>query len=235
LAQITKLEKRMADLYPDDPQLLRFSQRFSTPTFDPTTVLPVISPKTQMKPKLFNAVVPTVEEPPPPPQPPMPEARPSPSLMNSPRAPPALLHVSNSPKRPFEEADAEAAQPRKLLRGESPLKGAAGRRLDAARRNLARGSESVSGMNISSVPPPQPLPREINFLLNIIPGAHHYRETRFNPERMVALLREVELSQPNGNAQRQPPPPMATPVAPPPMGVWPPPPPPHMGESLNFA
>jgi cleavage stimulation factor subunit 3 len=50
LAQITKLEQRMATLYPGDPQLQCFSQRFAGPTFDPTATRPIISPRTQMKP-----------------------------------------------------------------------------------------------------------------------------------------------------------------------------------------
>ncbi|KAF2175602.1 hypothetical protein K469DRAFT_683864 [Zopfia rhizophila CBS 207.26] len=230
LAQITKLEKRMSDLFPEDPQLLRFAHRFSTPTFDPTTVRPIISPKTQMKPKMFN-IVPTVEEPLAPPPPQSQVKQPSP-VLNSPRVAPALLPISNSPKRPFDESDSEAAQPRKLIRGESPLKGAAGRRLDAARRNLARASDGVSNMPV--VPPPQPLPREINFLLGIIPPAHTYKETRFIPERLVGLMRIVDLDKP---ITSKPPMPQvshgqtAAAIAPPPMNMWGSRPPPPNGIS----
>jgi cleavage stimulation factor subunit 3 len=194
LAQIVKLEKRMNDLFPGDPQLARFAQRFSIPTFDPTSVRPVISIQAQMKPKMLE-VVPTVEEPQaPPPQ--AQESRPSP-ILNSPRVPAAaaattataaLLPISNSPKRPFEDVDNELAQPRKLVRGESPLKGAAGRRLDAARRNLARASD------VPSAPPPPPLPRDVNFLLNIIPHARHYDVPYiFNPQKLVAVFQAINL------------------------------------------
>lgn len=178
----------MNDLFPEDPQLALFAQRFSSPTFDPTTVRPVISIKSQMKPMMLN-VVPTVEEPQ---VAQVQESRPSPPAVNSPRVPAALLPISNSPKRPFEDADNELAQPRKIVRGESPLKGAAGRRLDAARRNLARASES--GFNMPVAPPPAPLPREITFLLSIIPGAKHYLDTtRFNPQKLVAILQATNL------------------------------------------
>lgn len=65
--------------------------------------------------------------------------------------------------------------------------GAAGRRLDAARRNLA-----TSG-NTPVVSGPTPLPRGVNFLLSILPGAHHYKDIpRFKPDAMVALLRNLQ-------------------------------------------
>lgn len=54
LSQITRLEKRMHDLYPDDPNLGGFSKRFVSPTFDPTVVVPLISPQ-QMRPSGFEA------------------------------------------------------------------------------------------------------------------------------------------------------------------------------------
>lgn len=129
LAQITRLERRMAMLFPDGHQLQRFTSRFSSATFDPTTVLPVVSPRTQMRPAMPGNVMPTVEV-----SAQMKEERiASPALLNSPRLG-YLLPATNSPKRPLED-DGELNQPRKLVRGESPLKGAAGRRLDAARRN----------------------------------------------------------------------------------------------------
>lgn len=216
LAQIVKLEKRMVEYFPEDPQLARFAQRFAAPTFDPTTVRPVISLKSQMRPKMPINVVPTVEEPqqqhaPPPPQLQVQEPRHSPAPI-SPRAP-AVMPVqiqnpqtSHSPKRPFEDVDNELAQPRKLPRGESPLKGAAGRRLDAARRNMmARASENnMSGSSMPTAPPPAPLPREITFLLSIIPGRQHYGNTaNFNAVRMVELLARTELRLPEQQQQHQ--------------------------------
>lgn len=184
LAQIIKLEQRMNTLYPEDPQLHVFSKRFAGPNFDPTTVRPVISQRAQMRPVM--PIMPSVEEP-------VPSAIPqvapeqqrfaSPGVTNSPRVN-NLLPTVNSPKRPLEDAD-DSVQPRKLARGESPLKGAAGRRLDAARRNLA-----TSG-NTPIASAPAPLPRGINFLLGIIPPAHTYRETRFKADAVVNLLRNV--------------------------------------------
>ena len=192
LAQIIKMEQRMATLFPEDPQLHRFSQRFAGPTFDPTTVRPIISPRTQMRPVMpvMPSVVPSTEDSLPAPPPPLlPEHQrlASPSLPNPPHLTNFLPHTS-SPKRPLEDATEEPAQPRKLARGESPLKGAAGRRLDAARRNLATSTNTPVG---GAAPAPAPLPRGINFLLGIIPGAHTYHETRFKPDAMVAMLRNA--------------------------------------------
>jgi cleavage stimulation factor subunit 3 len=212
LAQIVKLEQRMNELFPDEPRINRFMSRYNTPKFDPCKVRPVIS-MTQMRPKPLE-ILPTVEQQPPSPPRPV-ERRPSPPpvIHSPPRQHPALLHISNSPKRPFDDGDNESAQPRKLMRGESPLKGAAGRRLvDAARRNHMRlDGGSNTGMG---APPPAPLPRDISFLLAIIPGAHTYHETRFNPEKMVQLLRTVDLSRAIPS-QPQPPPQQSMPVAPP--------------------
>jgi cleavage stimulation factor subunit 3 len=220
----------MKDLFPEDPQLARFALRFSTPTFDPTAVRPVISLKAQMKPKMLD-VVPTVEEPQAHPAPAQ-ESRASPAV-NSPRVPPAvatatapLLPISNSPKRAFEDADNELAQPRKIARGESPLKGAAGRRLDAARRNLARASD------VPSVPPPPPLPREINFLLNIIPNARDYDVPYiFHPQKLVAVLQAINLP---SSVAPQPAPPVPVPQAGPSMNHWGQPPQGGMGGAFSM-
>lgn len=200
LAQITKLEQRMATLFPEDPQLLRFASRFKTSTFDPTAVRPIISPRTQMRPVMpANIIMPTVEEPvQPPPQIPAPQEQrlQSPAAFNSPRLG-HLLPATNSPKRPLEDADND--QPRKMIRGESPLKGAAGRRLDAARRNNAAGGGNTP------IAGPTPLPKGVNFLLGIIPPAHTYQATRFKPEAMVNLLRSINLPLPNAAPPAGPP------------------------------
>ena len=181
----------MTTLFPEDPQLHRFSQRFAGPTFDPTTVRPIISPRTQMKP-VMPSIMASVEEPMPaiPPQIREEQQRlASPGLTNSPHLS-TLLPVGQSPKRPLDDAD-DSAQPRKLARGESPLKGAAGRRLDAARRNLATSSNAPVG-----------LPQGVNFLLSIIPPAHTYKETRFKADGLVNLLRGVtSIPVPAGQAQ----------------------------------
>lgn len=186
----------MLVLYPEDPQLQRFSQRFAGPTFDPTTIRPIISPRTQMKP-VMPTVMTSIEEPQAVVPPQIEQRLASPVAINSPRLNtvfPTTANI-NSPKRPLEDFD-DSAQPRKLARGESPaLKGAAGRRLDAARRNLATNSG-----NTPVVAGPAPLPREINFLLGIIPAAHTYQETRFKPEAMVEMIRN------NPNIPLPPPP-----------------------------
>lgn len=177
----------MSTLYPEDPQLLRFSKRFAGPNFDPTTVRPIISQRAQMRP-VMPSIMPSVEEPLSaiPPQIVAEQQRfASPALTNSPRLG-NLLPAVKSPKRPLEDAD-DNAQPRKLARGESPLKGAAGRRLDAARRNNATTGNTPIGLPAG----PPPLPRGINFLLGIIPAAHTYKETRFKPDVMVTMLRNV--------------------------------------------
>jgi cleavage stimulation factor subunit 3 len=189
LAQITKLEQRMFTLYPEDPQLHRFSQRFAGPTFDPTTVRPIVSPRTQMRP-VMPSIMSSVEDHHQPPMPPQLEQRfASPPILHSPHLAPAM--PMHSPKRPLDDdADNANNQPRKIPRGESPaLKGAAGRRLDAARRNLA--GNNGGGGNTPVSQGPTPLAREINFLLSIIPPAHTYRETRFRPEAVVEMLRNV--------------------------------------------
>lgn len=186
----------MADLFPEDPQLSRFSHRFSIQGFDPTAIRHIISPNTQAKPKA------------------LPTGNRAPSLQNSPRPPPISVQLpgtEHSPKRPLqlEDSDNELGPPRKFARsdrGESPLKGAAGRRLDAARRNAAQSAQQsqaridqIIGQSQQPAQPPAPvpLPREISFLLSIIPPAESYNATIFKPDRMVELLRKVDMSRPN--------------------------------------
>lgn len=180
LAQIAKLEKRMADLFPNDPALSRFAHRFKTNTFDPCAVRPIISPASQMRPKLLG-MMPSVEAVPVPQPPPVVQA-------------PASGYVQ-SPKRAFDVAnDSETEQPaRKFARGESPLKGAAGRRQQQRQRAEGYGSQTLGGVR-GGPEPPKPLPREITMLLGIIPGASAYREVRLDPERMVGLIKGLDLS-----------------------------------------
>ncbi|KAI9771460.1 MAG: mRNA 3'-end-processing protein rna14 [Geoglossum simile] len=190
LSQVVKLEKRMGDLYPEDPQLARFSQRYSTPGFDPTAVRPIISPAVQMRPK----------------------GMPMPSHEIEQSTPPAkFVQTTNSPKRPLpaDESDNELTRPRKLIRGESPLKGAAGRRLDQQKRNRLRidgleGQSSSGWQSQYSTPiPATAIPRDVLFLLSIIPKAETYHATRFKAEEMVRLLRETNI--PTGPSSLRPP------------------------------
>jgi len=44
LSQISKLEKRMAELFPEDPKLSQFALRYSGEGFNSTAIRPIISP-----------------------------------------------------------------------------------------------------------------------------------------------------------------------------------------------
>ncbi|KAI5237675.1 Suf-domain-containing protein [Aureobasidium subglaciale] len=173
LAQITKLEKRMADLFPEDPSLVRFGHRFRIPTFDPCTVRTIISPNAQTRPKGTESAILSTEI----------EPVPNPAVLS------AAAGYVQSPKRPLDNADSDAEQPaRKLARGESPLKGAAGRRQQQRQRAEGYGSQVVA-------PPPKPLPRDITLLLSMIPNASTYpAQARLNAESMVALIRGIDPS-----------------------------------------
>lgn len=175
LSQISKLEKRMSELFPQDPQLLLFTRRYISPSFDPTAIRPILSPL-QAKPKGML------------PMPPVPA-----SATDSPVPVPAqIVAAYYSPKRPLEESDNESTQPRKMARGESPLKGAAGRRLDAQKRTQLRNE--VKGPVALPAPPPPALAREIMFLLSIIPNASKYDSAIIKPDAVVDLLRKIDLS-----------------------------------------
>lgn len=129
LSQIRKLEQRMAELFPEDPQLSQFAARYSAEGFDPTQIRPTVSPAAQRRPK--STVMQSIE------QVPSVQDSPRPIYNSSPRPP--FVQITNSPKRPFpEDFESELNRPRKLARGESPLKGAAGRRLNEAKN--ARGT-----------------------------------------------------------------------------------------------
>ncbi|KAI1333449.1 hypothetical protein F5Y15DRAFT_405198 [Xylariaceae sp. FL0016] len=179
LAKVQQLEKQMSELFPEEPRLLHFAARFCTETFNPIMARVIISPAQQMRLKMAN-VVQSVE-------------RPSPSVRSSPppiqqieRSPrPHFLPATNSPKRPFQpdEQDDLANPPRKVARGVSPLKGAAGRRLDQQRR---QGTSSSLGA-------PAPLPRDITFMLGLIPSADSFYTHRFNADGMVRLLQNTDI------------------------------------------
>jgi cleavage stimulation factor subunit 3 len=181
LSQISKLEKRMTEVYPEDPRLATFAARYSAEGFDPTAVRLIVSPSKQMRPKSTGpTIMQSIEQPS--------------SIQNSPRphyvqeaSPrPQYLQATNSPKRPFQIEDSDDLnRPRKLARGESPLKGAAGRRLDQQKR-LQQGTPTWQ-----SNAPPFVVPRDITFLLSIIPRADLYTSTKFSPEALVRLLRET--------------------------------------------
>ncbi len=176
LNQVRKLEKRMGELFPEDPQLQHFAHRFTTSGFDPSAIRPIISPATQARPK----------------------ARPSTeSMLPGPKSPPNQnIQNTNSPKRPLptDESESEANPPRKVARGESPLKGAAGRRLDQHKRTRDRNDVPEHQIQRpAQAPPAPPLPRDVLFLLSIIPKAETYHATKFKAEDMVRLLRDTNI------------------------------------------
>ncbi|KAJ8121153.1 hypothetical protein ONZ43_g2328 [Nemania bipapillata] len=181
LAQVQDLEKQMAELFPDEPSISPFAARFATDRFDPITARVIISPAQQMRPKA--AILQSVEDV-------SPSARGTPQLMTQAERSPRPRHLSvnpgniHSPKRPFPVDDADDYNPpRKIARGVSPLKGAAGRRLDQQRR---QGGTAASGATIS-------IPRDLTFLLGLIPPADTFHAHRFRPERMVQLIRETDV------------------------------------------
>ncbi|KAH7197087.1 uncharacterized protein B0J16DRAFT_278174 [Fusarium flagelliforme] len=166
LSQIAKLEERMAELFPEDPKLKSFVARFSTEKFDPIAAPIIISKAVQMRPK---QIVPVVEQPI--------------SLRNSPMLPrqeqsprPQYVRATASPKRPLALDEEELNPPKRLARGVSPLKGAAGRRLDQQRRNQASA-----------------LHRDITFLLGILPPSQSFDAPRVSPASLVSLLRDTQL------------------------------------------
>ncbi|KAI9684101.1 MAG: Cleavage stimulation factor subunit 3 [Trizodia sp. TS-e1964] len=177
LAQVNKLEQRMTDLFPEDPKLALFTNRYSVGGFEPTSARPIISQLSQMKAR----ILPSIETPI--------------SYHNSPPA--RAAQIVDSPKRPFQNDESEnEGRPRKLLRGQSPLKGAAGRRLDQQKRNRERydGPEPQGAPWAQQYAPPPPgIPREVMFLLSIIPKPQLYNATRFKADELVRLLRDTQI------------------------------------------
>ncbi|KAF5020356.1 hypothetical protein F66182_7628 [Fusarium sp. NRRL 66182] len=166
LSQISKLEDRMAELFPEDPKLKSFVARFSSDKFDPVAAPIIISKAVQMRPK---QAVPVVEQPI--------SLRNSPLPVRQEQSPrPQYVRATASPKRPLAIDEEELNPPKRLARGVSPLKGAAGRRLDQQRRNQASA-----------------LHRDITFLLNILPPSQSFDAQRLNPTAMVSILRDTQL------------------------------------------
>lgn len=196
LAQIKKIERRMADLYPDETELSRFSIRFSLPTFDAMNVILLLSPsQTQPKPE-----VPLIPQPP---QPAMPSVE---EPTRSPKVPEILLGPNGpyvaSPKRPLEDSDADTPQ-RKFQRAESPLKGAAGQRMQNNKPNVGGGGGGGGGFatktfvpaNLAAPPPfaPIPLPPTIDKILRELPNAASYTGLRFDPAKLISFLPTINV------------------------------------------
>jgi cleavage stimulation factor subunit 3 len=207
----------MAKLFPDDPHLTTFAMRYQilgSEEFDPTRSQLLISMPAQAKPKAMPSIeregVASSRESPAPPA-----GTFSPRAAASPRlgilaAPPNAARYS--PKRPFPGNDVGESPPRKLARGESPLKGAAGRRLDAAKRRAAAAAvgtppqqmpqmsqgiitQQQQPMGAQAQAPPE-LHRDINILLGMIPR----RDTAaaWPSPGAGALLRMLQLVPPLG-------------------------------------
>jgi cleavage stimulation factor subunit 3 len=178
----------MADLFPEDPKLQRFASRYSAEGFDPTAVRPIISLATQMRPK---HIMQSIEKPPSVVDSPRPQYRqtlsPRPQFRPEISPRPVYLQTNDSPKRPFVGDDFDNG-PRKLARGESPLKGAAGRRLDQQKRLQQTHVPAWQANGPSFV-----IPRDITFLLSIIPRPETYTASKFNPEAMVQLLGQTHI------------------------------------------
>lgn len=156
----------MTELFPDDPKLASFISRYSSDTFNPVTAPLIVSKAVQMRPKRLK---PAAEQ-----AVPIRESIPPPRHEQSPR--PQYLRTTASPKRPFGIDEDDLNPPKRLARGVSPLKGAAGRRLDQQRRNQTSA-----------------LHRDITFLLGILPPAHTYDAQKLNPSGMAKILRDTQL------------------------------------------
>ncbi|KAL5357880.1 hypothetical protein BJX96DRAFT_145437 [Aspergillus floccosus] len=173
LVQVINLENRMRELFPEDPTLEQFAHRYSNPSFDPTAVRPIISPS-QARPKAAYPVEQTMSR----------HASPTPRYPDA--------SVTNSPKRPLEEFDDDLNRPRKFVRAESPLKTAQRRQLDQQKRT-PQTLASQAASQYRSQGSPAPLPREIVHLLSIIPPASAYNAGRFSPEKLVDLIRRIDI------------------------------------------
>ncbi|KAI4088171.1 MAG: hypothetical protein LQ344_006263 [Seirophora lacunosa] len=199
--QIIKLEKRMREHFPDDPNLSAFSRRFVQPGFDPTVIRPIISPAAQTRPRAISGGEVAL------------------AVQGSPLPRPG--QPTNSPKRPLplDDSDNDAERPRKLARGESPLKGAAGRRLEQQKRTQQPQGPPQPEYNLPPPPPPS-LPPAITHILGNLPKAAHYPAAfLLTPEKVLHHVRAMDFQKVNrvypvGSSQARAPPSM--PPRPPP-------------------
>lgn len=174
LVQVTNLENRMRELYPEDPSLDQFSHRYIAPTFDPINVRLILSPS-QTQPKTLNPGFIS-------------------QIQTSPAPGQGQLDMSfSSPKRPYpgEDFDYDSDRPRKFVRAESPLKAAQGRRLDQQKRGQPTNGQVTSHYKPQGSP--ASLPREVVQLLSIIPHASAYNISRLSPEKMIDLIRRTDI------------------------------------------
>lgn len=202
LSQVQRLEQRMRDLFPEDPHLDLFSDRYSTDDFDPIHVFPIISKKQQMMPKT-EALMPSIE---------------GGNVTGLPLQKVIDSIATSSPKRPLPD-DFEDGGIRKMVRGESPLKGAAGRKMNQQRQ--------ANGQSISSLPAPlpPPLPPQIHYLLSILPKTHLYTGPQLDAAQLINVLRGVPIPPPGALPTHPTPQPQA-----PPHTGWPP----HQSQPQHF-
>jgi len=196
LTQIHKLEKRMGEMYPHEPELTRFSHRFEMPTFDALKAQLVISP-TQTRPR--SAFSYPVQQPPP--------VGGNGEIRLGPHGP-----YITSPKRPLDDSETDTPSRKFLRGGDSPIKGAAGKRIATGGAMSATVPTTNNNINTSGgsggfavknyVPgasnglPPLPmqlLPDQIMGLLAKLPAANTYQVQRFDPGRMVQFLRGLVI------------------------------------------
>ena len=211
LSQIVRLEKRMSELFPEDPALRQFSSRFQTLGFDPLSAQPVIS-GTQVIPKL--SIQPSIE---------FDGASRSPiqSVINQ-------ITSTNSPKRPLplDDDEEEDARPLKIARGESPFRATVVRKVPQPAA-VARAPAPVSA--------PAQLPPAIVQLLSILPRASAYTDIKFDASKIQSLIREKHLPAPGSLTVARPPPTPQQPTPP----AWPPqfpqqPPPPMIPAPQGY-
>ena len=177
----------MRDLFPEDPSLQVFAHRFEYENalqkrFDPTAVRVIVSPASQMREPPGGVVVPSIEV----------AGGGGIGYLN----PPGVLGTS-SPKRPFGADGSLDGPARKIARGESPLKGAAGRRMANTSRSGGTPLQTVATMANASGH--WVVPQHVNFLLSVLPNARHTASLtpQLDPLALVNVMRGVNLQQPN--------------------------------------
>ncbi|CRG85925.1 mRNA 3'-end-processing protein rna14 [Talaromyces islandicus] len=176
LVQVINLESRMRELFPEDPTLTQFAHRHAAPNFDPTAA-PVILSASQTRPP----AMPSIEQ--------------HASMRDTPSR---YLEVpsADSPKRtyPMDDYDDDGSRPRKFLRAESPLKGGIpARRPEQLKRPGVQSNGSPLIGQYRPQPSAAPLPRDVVQLLSIIPPASSYNAGRFSAEKLVDLLRRMDI------------------------------------------
>lgn len=144
--------------------------------FDPTSIRPIVSPS-QTRPRPLPSIettVPNIDQ----------------VIQQATQAPQNVV----SPKRPLplDDSDTESGRAQKFQRAASPLKGAAGRKLDQQKRSQLPVDPPLFPPQQHIGPPhplpPPPLPRDVTFLLSIIPGADKYTATKFKPSELVSVM-----------------------------------------------